>query len=131
MLRRLVLFWAACLLGAALAHPASAHVFFERAEPRVGSVVTTPPPMITIWFDGQIEPAFSTITVVDTARQRVDREDGRVDADDPTRLVAGLPRLPDGTYTVLWRVVALDGHPTEGRFTFTVKTKTPSGKSSP
>ncbi len=125
------MFWAACLLGAAQAPPASAHAFFERAEPRVGSVVEASPPVVQIWFDAQIEPAFSTIAVVDATQRRVDRADGRVDAHDPMRLEVGLPRLPDGTYTVLWNNVALDGHPNEGRFTFTIKTKPPSGRSSP
>lgn len=119
------MFWAAGLLVAALAPEALAHVFFERAEPRVGAVVTAPPERVSVWFDGQIEPAFSTVVVTDAAERRVDREDVRVDADDPMRLAVRLPPLPPGIYTVTWRVVALDGHPTEGRFVFTIRTKAP------
>jgi hypothetical protein len=29
------------------------------------------------------------------------------------------PGAPAGTYTVLWRVTSVDGHPVSGRFTFT------------
>lgn len=128
---RVLLLWVVLLGTAARISPASAHVFFERAEPRVGSVIEAPPPMITIWFDGQIEPAFSTVVVTDAAERRVDREDARVGADDPMRLAVSLPPLPPGIYTVVWRVVALDGHPTEGRFTFTVKTKAARGRQQP
>jgi copper resistance protein C len=31
-----------------------------------------------------------------------------------------LPRLPPGTYTVVWHVTSVDTHKTEGRFDFTV-----------
>lgn len=121
------------LLAAALVLSAAtgawAHAFFERAEPRVGSVVTVPPELVVVWFDGRIEPLFSTIAVYDAAERRVDRADGRVDVQDPTRLEVGLPRLPDGAYAVAWKNVALDGHPNEGRFTFTIRA--PAKKASP
>src|SRR4030095_10036979 len=38
-----------------------AHAFPVRSDPRVGWTVATPPPKVTIWFDGELEPAFSKI----------------------------------------------------------------------
>jgi methionine-rich copper-binding protein CopC len=39
----------------------------------VGAVVRTAPTRVQIWFDGEIEPAFSTLSVTDAAGTRVDR----------------------------------------------------------
>ena len=58
---------------------AVAHAFPERSEPRVGSTVRTAPPRVRIWFDGELEPAFSTVTVSDATGERVDRGDGAVE----------------------------------------------------
>ena len=116
----------ATLIGGALAvgllmTPAilGAHAFPDRSDPRVGSQVKTPP-QVRIWFDSELEPLFSSIEVQDAHRNKVDKGDGRVDPNDHTILEVSLPMLTPGSYTVVWRVVAHDGHPSEGRFPFTV-----------
>jgi len=98
-----------------------AHAFPDHSDPRVGHTVEAPPPAVRIWFDGEIEPVFSTIRVENGDRQRVDKGDGRVDVKDKTLLEVSLPTLPPGRYQVFWSVVARDGHRTEGRFPFQVK----------
>lgn len=98
-----------------------AHAFPDHSDPRVGHTVEAPPPAVRIWFDGEIEPVFSTIRVENGDRQRVDKGDGRVDVKDKTLLEVSLPALPPGRYQVFWSVVARDGHRTEGRFPFQVK----------
>ena len=35
---------------------AGAHAFLDRAEPRVGGKVHTPPAQITLWFTERLEP---------------------------------------------------------------------------
>jgi hypothetical protein len=35
-------------------------------------------------------------------------------------LIIQLPKLPPGTYTVIWHVTSVDTHKTEGNFKFTV-----------
>jgi methionine-rich copper-binding protein CopC len=97
------------------------HAFPDHSEPRVGWPVPTPPPRVRIWFDGALEPTFSTITVRNADRERVDKGDGRVNPSDRTILEVSLPLLPPGTYRVFWRVVARDGHRTEGDFPFTIE----------
>ena len=97
-----------------------AHAFPDHSEPRVGHAVEAPR-SVRIWFDGAIEPVFSTIRVEDGGKRRVDGEDARVDAKDSTLLEVSLPALPPGRYTVFWSVVARDGHRTEGSFPFEVK----------
>jgi len=100
---------------------AGAHAFPDHSEPRVGHTVDASPPAVRIWFDGRIEPVFSTIRVEDTDRRQVDKRDSRVDPTDGTLLEVGLPALPSGRYRVFWTVVARDGHRTEGDFSFRVK----------
>ena len=53
---------------------ASAHAFLDHAEPRVGNTVATAPREVTLWFTQKLEPAFSSITVTNSAGQRVDTE---------------------------------------------------------
>jgi copper resistance protein C len=98
-----------------------AHAFPDHSDPRVGHSVDAPPPVVRVWFDGEIEPVFSTIRVEDDNKRRVDKGDGRVDSRDNTLLEVSLPPVPSGKYRVFWSVVARDGHRTEGSFPFRVK----------
>ena len=98
-----------------------AHAFPDHSEPRVGSSIDTPPAAVRIWFDGQIEPVFSTIRVENQDKQRVDTGDGGVDPGDNRVLQVKVPPLPPGRYRVYWSVVARDGHRTEGDFPFRIK----------
>ncbi|HME73186.1 MAG TPA: copper resistance protein CopC [Myxococcota bacterium] len=99
---------------------ASAHAFLDHAEPRVGSTVRTPPAELRLSFTQELEPAFSTVEVQDESGVQVDRGDVKVDAEDATLLRVSLKPLSAGTYKVIWRVVSVDTHPTEGDFTFQV-----------
>jgi copper resistance protein C len=110
-------------LAAALLAAAStvwAHAFPDHAEPRVGSTVP-PPSEVRIWFDGEIEPVFSTVRVENTDKQRVDKGDARVSPQDGRVLQVSVPPLPSGKYRVIWSVVARDGHRTEGDFPFRIR----------
>ncbi len=111
------------LAAVLLLAPASgwAHAFPDHSEPRVGHTVEAPPPAVRMWFDGEIEPVFSTLRVENGDKQRVDKGDARVDAKDRTLLEVSLPPLPSGRYRVFWSVVARDGHRTEGDFAFRIK----------
>jgi methionine-rich copper-binding protein CopC len=105
----------------ATAAPAWGHAFPDHSEPRVGHTVDASPPAVRIWFDGAIEPVFSTVRVEDADRHQVDRKDPRVNPSDDTLLEVGLPPLAPGRYRVFWSVVARDGHRTEGSFGFRIK----------
>ena len=115
---------AGALLLAAVMLPSGcvwAHVFPDHSEPRVGHEVDASPATVRIWFDGDVEPVFSTIRVENGAKQQVDKGDARVDPTDDTVLEVSLPPLPAGPYQVFWSAVARDGHRTEGSFPFSVK----------
>jgi methionine-rich copper-binding protein CopC len=101
---------------------ARAHAYPEHADPKVGSTISGSPTQVRIWFDSEIEPAFSSIEVHGTGGTAVPQENGRVDPSDPKLLEVSIPqRLAPGTYKVTWSVVARDGHRTSGDYEFTVR----------
>ena len=96
---------------------ATAHAMLDHAEPRVGNKVATAPREVTLWFTQKLEPAFSTITVTNSAGQRVDSGKTRVSGNQMSvSLRSGGP----GTYHVTWRVLSVDSHTTDGSFSFQV-----------
>lgn len=97
-----------------------AHAFLDRAEPRVGSTVRTPPAQVKLWFTQDLEPAFSAVKVLNDAGQPVDAGDGRVDPANRALLQVSLSPVRPGQYKVVWRVLSIDTHVTEGDFTFRV-----------
>lgn len=112
----------ALLLACAITPIASAHAFPDKSSPAVGSTVDTAPRTVKVWFDGQLEPVFSTLVVKNASGQQVSTGKGTVDAHNAALLETGLSTaLPAGTYTVYWSAASRDGHHTEGHFTFNVK----------
>lgn len=97
------------------------HSFPDHSEPKVGATVAGPPARVRIWFDGALEPAFTTISVQDSTGRQVDKGDGKVNPAEATLLEVSLPSLPAGRYRVIWKVVARDGHRTAGDYTFVIK----------
>jgi len=100
-----------------IANDASAHATLDHAEPRVGNTVATGPREVTLWFTQKLEPAFSRITVTNSAGQRVDTGSTRVSGN---QMSVSLRSGGAGTYRVNWRVLSVDTHTTDGSFTFRV-----------
>ena len=96
------------------------HAFLERADPAVGSTIQTSPSEVRIRFTENIEPAVSSVQVFDASGKEVDKSDLHLDRSDHALLHISLPRLGAGTYKVVWRVVSVDTHVTNGSFTFRV-----------
>jgi methionine-rich copper-binding protein CopC len=97
------------------------HAFPDHSDPRVGSTISISPAQVRIWFDSDLEAAFSTLMVHNADGKMIDKRDSRVDPADPKLLQISLPPLPPGTYLVIWNVVSRDGHRTNGQFSFTIK----------
>ena len=112
--------FAAALLLLAIVGDGGAHGLLERAEPRAGSTARVSPRVVRLWFAGAIEPGYSRIEVLDAGGNRVDLKDSAVDATSRTLLTVSLPPLPAGRYRVLWRVLSVDSHLTDGELTFSV-----------
>jgi copper resistance protein C len=97
-----------------------AHAFLKDANPGVGSTVQTSPSEVRIRFTENIEPAVSSIQVFDASGKEVDKRDLYLDRSDHALLHISLPQLGMGIYKVVWRVVSVDTHVTNGNFTFRV-----------
>lgn len=110
---------AAGIVGAAV--PASAHNVVVGTTPASGSTVTEAPGSVDVTFDDVVldlstEGSSTVVTVTDA---------------DGTDYATGCPTTQDrtvsvpvalgegGEYTVDWRIVSADGHPTSGAFSFT------------
>jgi hypothetical protein len=113
--RRVILL--ACL---GLPARAMAHAMLDRATPRVGSSVRGAPDRVELWFTEPLEPAFSSVKVLDEGGRQVDGRNVAVDNDDRKHLWVSMGSVPPGRYRVVWRVVSVDTHVTEGDFTFGV-----------
>ena len=108
------------VLGTLLAAPpAFAHAFLERASPSAGAELRAPPAVVRITFTERVEAHFSTIEVRDAAGARLDAANPHADGAAET-LAVDLPKLPPGTYTVIWHATSVDTHRTQGKFTFSV-----------
>ncbi|MDA8389138.1 MAG: copper resistance protein CopC [Gammaproteobacteria bacterium] len=101
---------------------AAAHAFPERSRPRVGATLHASPPLVRIWFDAGLEGLFCHLTVKTPAGATVSRGRARVAAHSRDRLLeVAIPPLAPGKYRVDWSVIAVDGHHTEGHYSFRIK----------
>ncbi len=85
-----------------------------------GSVLAAAPKEVAIWFTEALEPKFSTIEVRDAAGAAMQAGPATLAADNTALLQVTLKPLPPGTYKVMWRVLSVDTHRTQGEFDFKV-----------
>jgi copper transport protein len=101
--------------------PASAHALLVRSIPDANGQLDRAPAQVELFFSESLEPAFSTVSVLDSSGAKIDAGDAHVDPTDATHMVVSLPSLADGVYTVSWKALsATDGHLTTGAFPFAV-----------
>jgi methionine-rich copper-binding protein CopC len=96
------------------------HAHLDQASPAPGSTVGQPPKEIALTFTNELEPAFSSIDVRDEKGASVQSGKATVDKRNHTQLSVPLKPLPPGTYKVIWRVLSVDTHRSQGNFTFRV-----------
>lgn len=98
---------------------ARAHAMLGRASPAPGSTVKPAPNEVVLSFSEKLEPRFSGIEVRDAkgASVQAGKAHGGGSA---AELRVALKPLPPGTYKVIWRVLSVDTHRTNGSFTFRV-----------
>jgi copper resistance protein C len=97
------------------------HSSLLRAEPPLESRLKRAPREIKLHFSEELEPAYSWVRVEDPRGSRVDRGESRVDPSNSFVLRATLGPLAPASYKVIWRVLSVDGHITEGSFSFKVE----------
>lgn len=110
----------ATLLSAFWTGSALAHAHPDRYLPAPGSTLHQPPAAVTIHFDTQLEPIFSTLKVADAQGRQVSVGQGAADRANARVMNANLEPLGAGMYQVQWLAVAHDGHRTQGNYRFSV-----------
>jgi methionine-rich copper-binding protein CopC len=109
------------LVSLAAVSSVAAHGVLDRTDPRAGGKVKAAPAQVKLWFTGALEPSYSRVQVLDAAGKRRDVGDGGVDEANHALLRVSVPALPPGSYRVVWRVLSVDSHVTEGQFSFSVE----------
>jgi methionine-rich copper-binding protein CopC len=99
---------------------ALAHAHLDRASPASGSTVDSAPKEVTIWFTEALEPKFSTIEVRDAKGAAMQAGPATLAPGNTAQLRVPLKPLPPGTYKVIWRVLSVDTHRSQGDFSFRV-----------
>ncbi|GAY19246.1 copper resistance CopC family protein [Mycobacterium sp. shizuoka-1] len=108
---------------------AAAHTTLVSSDPANDAQVSTPLSAVVLTFSEDINPAFATVVVHSADGHDWVTAPARVDGPRLTAEVGPAP-LPNGKYTVGYRVVSADGHPVSGSYTFTVA-GTPDQPSTP
>ncbi|WP_162605330.1 copper resistance CopC family protein [Jiangella ureilytica] len=104
-------------LSLVAAPPALAHDQLVGSTPEDGGTVSTPLTSVELVFSAAIPGEFVQVAVTDAA--------GGSFADGAPQTVGdtvsqAVTQLPDGEYTIAYRVVSSDGHPIDGTVAFTV-----------
>ena len=113
--------WALCVALLAW-HPgvSAAHAIILESEPAAGAKLVEPPRSIYLRFNSRLEKRLSHVTLTASDGRPVPlavAADGREKAD---RFVLPLGVLRPGAYVIRYKVLAADGHITEGALRFTV-----------
>lgn len=95
-----------------------AHADLVAATPAHGERVGTAPDTVVLRFSEGVQVA--DVTVSGSTGERVDRGVVRLDGTDPKVVRVPLSSVPNGTYTLSWEVLSVDGHTTRGSYYFVV-----------
>ena len=117
---RAILCIASAVLALVMAGDAQAHAFLLKSNPAVGATLAAPK-TLRLEFSEGVEIALSGVELASAAGGAIATQKPRYDGDNRKVLLTDLPMLSSGTYRVMWHVVSVDTHRTEGDFTFTVK----------
>ncbi len=116
---------ATCLTFLLLAAGASAHAYPVATRPATGGVVKSSPSTVSIVYDESV--SVPALAVYDAAGKLV--SGGTVTQPARDEIEVTIPRhLPDGTYTVAWRVTSADTHVVHGVYNFSVGARGAAGR---
>jgi copper transport protein len=112
----------AVLAALLLPGQALAHATLERTSPAFEQRVGVSPRTVTLWFDQYVEQVPQAIRLYSSHGELPVphiRVDGR-------KVIASVPKLRRGAYTIRWHALSGDGHVVSGVFTFGVRAKAPA-----
>jgi copper resistance protein C len=100
-------------------HLAAAHAMLEQASPTAGSIIKTSPREVHLKFSEPLEPRFSKVEVRSATGAVI--AVGSAGHGRSNELAVHVPALHPGKYNVIWKVLSIDSHTTQGNFSFEVK----------
>jgi len=113
---------AAVLAAAVIAStpsPAAAHALLLESTP-AGATLTQPPAQVYLRFNSKLEKRLSHVTLSTEKGRPVALPIAVNGSEKPDRLVLPLGPLAPGAYMIRYKVLAVDGHITEGILRFSV-----------
>ena len=99
--------------------PVMAHAQLIKAEPARRAALNKAPAQIRLWFNEEIEGAYTTLTVSGSNKKLVTNAKPKVVAS----IILPMPETKPGKYKVKFRVLSVDGHVVDSTFNYTVKSK--------
>jgi methionine-rich copper-binding protein CopC len=109
---------AAMVLAVLTGGPAWAHNSLVDASPAKNATLAEAPEQVRLTFLQRVDPAALSIEVTDAQRRKIPADEPAAKGKVGTLTFREPPA--NGTYTVTYRVVSLDGHPVQGSYKFTV-----------
>ncbi len=111
----------ALMLCAGPSQTVLSHGILLESFPTHGSVLQASPNQVVLHFNATLEPSITQVNLVDL--QKVLTPLGVTNASTGDTIVAKIPPLQPGVYNVQYKVLATDGHVTEGFIRFTIITQ--------
>ena len=99
---------------------AAAHAIILESEPAAGAKLGEPPARIYLRFNSKLEKRLSRVTLASADGRPVPLPAVAEGSEMPDRIVLPLGKLRAGAYVVRYKVLAVDGHITEGVLRFSV-----------
>ena len=103
-----------------LGSSAAAHAGLESSYPADGQVLPDAPRQVTLTFREPVKAGENAVRVFDDRMRRVDRGSLTDSAGEQVLTMPLAGALPDGTYTVAWRVESDDTHQSSGSLRFSI-----------
>lgn len=102
---------------------AFAHADVVKSKPAEKEVLNTVPSVVSVEFGEAIELSnFTSLIVTDEQGNRVDLENTSIGPENPKLLTVGLrENIPNGIYSIQWKVMSEDGHPIQGIIPFGIQ----------
>jgi len=112
------------LVALALPATAFAHASLKQESPGFRQRLAVSPRQVLLQFDQSVDALPKAIVVLNVHGRNVAGPPRSIPSH--RELVASLPRLPKGPYTIRWQALSNDGHIVSGVYTFGVGVPAPS-----
>jgi methionine-rich copper-binding protein CopC len=96
---------------------AFSHAHLVSSVPEANDMAMPSPTELRLKFSEGIELKFTKVQLTGPDKKTVETGPAKLE-DRSTLIVPLIGKLPDGTYTVDWKAVSVDGHKSLGHYTF-------------